>query len=615
MATRRSLRDMQSTVDSAPTVWLGASANFSGGMDSATDPRDIDPLQCQLVYNGYVSLANRAVRRPGFTSLLGSDFASPIRAMRRFSDANSTFTALIVWAGANVWEVLDDGTAVLLMSRDSAYASEPPVGHCEFGEKVYFSYAWAGILSLEVTLNASYAVVYSGGIGAAIAGTDGGFRGTAVASGNDGNALVLEMVNDGPSTSLTVGYADGVITVHLATDGSSVITSDATAIVAALNGDAGVAAVASFEVLNGSTLGTVISEQFFGGAAAGHLKAWPVNYDYDFRYLATREGSDRIFGIDAGDPASLRWCDALTPGTWNSASVWRPGGRFTGIIEIQGVLVALQEGRILRIDGTDPTTWEGSRAMAEGLGLPEGASGSLRELEGVALYVSQTGLTIYDGSRPRVLSNTVKTREQACRNYVPLNADEWEGAFTDVWRDYIMVFYRSGAGLTGCDRVLLYDFRRSIFAGVWDLAEPVTCSSCEEAEDGVAASLILGTVSGNLLRENDVFTDDGATYEFLLRTKVYDFGRETLDKQIIEMRSRYYAGSPTTLNMSLYRESDHTTPVTTIALAIAAEGEGTLIKRVPHYRGTDFFVEFSQTDDVYLEVAGSELDAFFAARR
>lgn len=600
--------------DKAPTIWLAASENYSGGMDSATDPRDIDKLQLQLVRNGYVSLANRAVRRPGFTSLRGSAFASPVRAMRRFSDANSTFTALIVWEGANVWEVLDDGTAVLLMSRDSAYASEPPVGHCEFGEKVYFSYAWAGLLSLEVTLNDAWASVYSGGIGAAIAGTDGGFRGTAVASGNDGNSLVLEMVNDGPSTSLTVGYADGVITVHLGTDGSSVITSDATAIVAALNGDAGVAAVASFEVLNGATLGTVTTQPFFGGAAAGHLKAWPVNYDYDFRYLATREGSDRIFGIDASDPASVRWCNALTPGTWNSASVWRPGGKFTGILEVAGVLLAFQEDRIMRIDGTDPTTWATTRASAEGLGLPFGAAATLRELEGVAVYLSQTGLTVFDGSRPRVISNAVKSREQACRNFIPLTADAWEGSFLEVWRDFLLVFYKSDGSDTGCNRVLLYDFRRSIFAGVWELPEPVTCSSCDETGDGVAAALMLGTVSGNILRENDIFLDNGVEFEFGVKSKVYDCGREAIDKQVIEMRAPYYAGGPTTLTMSLYREGD-ITPCATVAHAIAAEGEGVIVKRVHHIRGRDFRVEFSQTDDVYLEVNGDEFDYFFAARR
>ena len=69
---------------------------------------------------------------------------------------------------------------------------------------------------------------------------------------------------------------------------------------------------------------------------------------------------------------------------------------------------------------TDPTTWTIARGTAEGLGLPDGAAGTLRELEGIVVYVSQSGLTVFDGSRPRVISDAVKDRMQGCRNYVPL---------------------------------------------------------------------------------------------------------------------------------------------------------------------------------------------------
>jgi len=186
----------------------------------------------------------------------------------------------------------------------------------------------------------------------------------------------------------------------------------------------------------------------------------------------------------------------------------------------------------------------------------------------------------------------------------------WEGSFTELWGDFLLVFYRSDSGLTGCDRVLLYDFRRSIFAGVWLLPTPVIGSLCDETSDGDAARLILVTASGDLFRENDSYLDAGEPFEFKVRTKVYDFGRETLDKQVIEMRSRYYAGGATTLGMSLFKENDTGTPVISVTHTITGEGEGTIIKRVPHVRGYDFFVEFSQTDDVYLEVSGSELDAF-----
>jgi len=382
----------------------------------------------------------------------------------------------------------------------------------------------------------------------------------------------------------------------------------------ALDLDASISAVTTWNVVGatGAEIAEVTERMaFIGGADIGDLVVdWSMTVPYDFSFLCTRHGGERLFGIDADDQATLRYSDALTPGTWAAANVWRPGGRFTGLIEIQGVLIAMQEERILRIDGTDPTTWETSRAMAEGLGLPHDAQDSLRELEGIAVYLSQSGLTVYDGSRPRVISNAVKCREQACRNFIPLTVDEWEGSFTELWGDFLLVFYRSDSGLTGCDRVLLYDFRRSIFAGVWLLPTPVIGSLCDETSDGDAARLILVTASGDLFRENDSYLDAGEPFEFKVRTKVYDFGRETLDKQVIEMRSRYYAGGATTLGMSLFKENDTGTPVISVTHTITGEGEGTIIKRVPHVRGYDFFVEFSQTDDVYLEVSGSELDAF-----
>jgi len=404
------------------------------------------------------------------------------------------------------------------------------------------------------------------------------------------------------------------ITVTLACDAQGVPISTVAEVESALDLDASISAVTTWNVVGatGAEIAEVTERMaFIGGADIGDLVVdWSMTVPYDFSFLCTRHGGERLFGIDADDQATLRYSDALTPGTWAAANVWRPGGRFTGLIEIQGVLIAMQEERILRIDGTDPTTWETSRAMAEGLGLPHDAQDSLRELEGIAVYLSQSGLTVYDGSRPRVISNAVKCREQACRNFIPLTVDEWEGSFTELWGDFLLVFYRSDSGLTGCDRVLLYDFRRSIFAGVWLLPTPVIGSLCDETSDGDAARLILVTASGDLFRENDSYLDAGEPFEFKVRTKVYDFGRETLDKQVIEMRSRYYAGGATTLGMSLFKENDTGTPVISVTHTITGEGEGTIIKRVPHVRGYDFFVEFSQTDDVYLEVSGSELDAF-----
>lgn len=79
---------------------------------------------------------------------------------------------------------------------------------------------------------------------------------TAILAGTAGNSIQYGHVNGGASQSLSVGVVGTVITVNLATDGASAVTSTVSDVVDAVNGNAAAAALvlATNGVGNGSGL-------------------------------------------------------------------------------------------------------------------------------------------------------------------------------------------------------------------------------------------------------------------------------------------------------------------------------------------------------------------------
>ena len=96
-------------------------------------------------------------------------------------------------------------------------------------------------------------------------------KAAAVASGNDGNDVSVEVVVAGNNTPLAVTYtaADKRIKVQLATDGSGDATSTAAQVVASWGTDAAVAAVATLKLAAGSdgtgTMGALAASKLAGG--------------------------------------------------------------------------------------------------------------------------------------------------------------------------------------------------------------------------------------------------------------------------------------------------------------------------------------------------------------
>lgn len=607
------------TRDAAPDVWLASSPAFFAGMDSEKDPRNLEEQGIRFAKNGYVARSGRVVRRRGVSAILDTPFTDPVKTVRRFRDPLTSTNVVILWTGTEIWARHEDGTLQRL--TDSAgvpyvfgSSGTSRVAHCEFGGEVICSTVGAGVVALWVNPNPWAADVTL---------TQGGFtynvKLSAAEAGADGNDWTLVVDHGtGISQPSSVTLVGTVITFTTATDGAGANASTLQDFVTAM---AAATSSVPLPLESPTVTGTataLISEgtfHFEHGYDGGQLVAEQYISTYDFDYLAAYTSGERVFGIDHADPMSVRWCDALDASTWNSASVYRPGGQFTGLIELaSGVMGMFQANDIYRIDGTDPTTWTPTKAKSRGLGLPIEAADTLVDVEGVIVYLSHRGLAVYDGAQPRVIGDQLKNDEDSELCFMPTDPGRWDGAFSLLVRDHIMLFCKSISTAVGCDMALLYDFRKSVWAGVFYYADGFTSGTCEMTNDGNAALMHLGCIDGQIRRENGDYDDDGTPFTMTLRSRTFDCGREAMDKQVIEMRATYKAAGATAFTMNLYRE-DETAPIATVTHTISGAEEDVVSKRVQHNRGRDFFIELLSTDDVYLEFGGVEFDYFFVALR
>ncbi len=615
--------------EKSPVIWLAASQTFAEGMDTATDPRDIPKGKFTLSKNGYLSRSGALVKRPGWPKLDASgandasgNFASSLRTMRRFKSDDGTVNSLIVWEGKNIWEVQDAGTVRALAYDgctdlyNNVYnkIGDPAtytMTHVPRVNEIYFADGFTTDLFRIYQGAGNYAAI----VNFPAAAPTTGLMCWLDASGAFGNDYTLEIVDPGTAgASLTAVLTGHDLLISLATDASGVVTSTCTNVKTAVDAsDFYAVGSCNFDIGAAAAICPTLAKQnFWGGADAGDLMIDFDTLTFNIKALSICPSTGRLFAIDRTDDTSVRYSNIRTPATWDAANVTYGEDPFTGIIAIGSVMVLLQEKRLLRIDGTDPTTWNVTEATANGLGMPWSARDSLLEIEGVIAYLSKSGVTVYDGTRPRPISDALKNDEDSTRNYAPVTPGMWGGAFIVEKGDHLIIAYDSDGTHAGCDRAVLYDFRSDAWMGPWEFPEVVTCASYEPTNSGAGGRLYFGCASGNLLAEGTTFLD-AAAYATLFRSKTFDCGREAVDKHVIEMRCSYYAAAATTLTFSLYRE-DEATPVTTTTVAVAA-GRDVITKRVPHIRGRDFYMEVSQTDDVYFEVTGLEFDYFFVRLR
>ncbi len=139
-------------------------------------------------------------------------------------------------------------------------------------------------------------------------GSDNAIRLTADAAGAAGNDINIKLTDPEANTqSIAVNVVGNSIEVLLATDGSGVITSDADAVVAAINGEAAAAALLTAEVHPDATDGTGIMaatdsfENLDGGADAVSENISAANDVVLLFEDADLSGGDAIAsGVDGG---------------------------------------------------------------------------------------------------------------------------------------------------------------------------------------------------------------------------------------------------------------------------------------------------------------------------
>lgn len=132
----------------------------------------------------------------------------------------------------------------------------------------------------------------------ALTGTNNDLTFYAKLSGTDGNAITVRYVNPGtPDATLSVSVAGTAITVNLATNGASAITSTATLIKAALDASADASALVRVALATSNDgSGIVIAlaaTSLAGGVAPAFLAVHGVVLEYDPVDVAMQPGANK----------------------------------------------------------------------------------------------------------------------------------------------------------------------------------------------------------------------------------------------------------------------------------------------------------------------------------
>lgn len=145
------------------------------------------------------------------------------------------------------------------------------------------------------------------------AGDDNALAFTAVKYGVYGNGITIAYVNGGASQSLSVSVVDKAITVNLATNGSSVITSTAAQVKAAIEASAAAAALVTCTINTGDTgsaddgsgvVTALAAANMTGGAGIGYNSAGVGQAGVGSRYT---DYTNANLYINAGTAAVPVW--------------------------------------------------------------------------------------------------------------------------------------------------------------------------------------------------------------------------------------------------------------------------------------------------------------------
>lgn len=576
---------------------------FAGGVSCIPDPRLIEQTQYALGWNCYPTRSGRIRRRPMLAPLNSSTWgAHPARAIRTYIPEGGSAEMVFVWFDDTMAMVVDGAVTTLLTGLDTTgvIANEEWAGGVYFSDGVNGLYRTA-YYGTDTTASQSYLM----------AAINANMYATAKAAGSVGNNVSITFADPGGTTaSLSVVATGTGIVVNLARANSALTTTAALA-KAAIEANTDANALVSMDMDGGGSgiLNAVLKLELTGGYDAGTLDVSLQTSSYSFSYLAKRSSSERLFGIDALDRTTVRWCNAFDPTTWNAVSAGSPGGVLVAMGEVGQSFIIATDELLYRIDGTDPTTWQVMPVPSDGLGCR--AADTFTVVEGAAVYWSSRGVAVYDGTRPQPLSDLVFDPNDLTRGAFPTNPATYGAMFSLTTGDHLFICYSSDDDATRCNSAMVYDFRMKAWGGPYIYDEPLYCgmASLRDPDGSVPR---FGS-EGFIMRETSV--DAAADAEgpvapaMLVKFIAIDGARPLMDKVFAECRVGVNALEPCDVTVWFVVDGE---AVAERVYSVPA-GESVIRKRVEGARG--------KTGNVVVETLGQceifavGADCFFVQAR
>lgn len=361
-----------------------------------------------------------------------------------------------------------------------------------------------------------------------------------------------------------------------------------------------------------------------------YFTASTAEASYSFSALEALD-TIRIFGIDADEPERLRWCGVGDAELWSTGDDPPGGSRvfnhaLTAIRNVGSVLIVAGESRMSRIDGTDAETWTVREIESDGIGVifPR----TLIDVEGVAVFVCNRGLAVYDGSRPHVISQKADLQD-----LISDNLGHTLLPFGIRYGSWVMFALPNSTGARttgGCDIIWCLDFERQAFF-TWKQIRTAQGAYFTCAWENGYDKLHFGGTSGIQVQyDEDAYGGSGQGIDFgntnnthlmKVKSKGWDDTRPGVDKILKEVRVVYsiplaYGSYESDVTVNVYAEEGDSSPVATTTVTVDSDtDEGLILKRIQNARCRSFYVEIEVDGRVPVNIHSIEVDHFFVRRR
>ena len=168
------------------------------------------------------------------------------------------------------------------------------------------------------------------------------------------------------------------------------------------------------------------------------------NRIFGCRYGLNRNGEfvNEIYASALGDP--LRWYDFDGISTDSWCASLGVTGEFTGAAVLSGDVLFFKENSIIRISGSDPSSF--SYTIIPARGVEKGSHMSIVNLNERLFYKSHTGIAVYDGAFPYLISDALS--DTVYKNAVGGTADgKYFVAMEDLTGKQSLFVYDTALGL------------------------------------------------------------------------------------------------------------------------------------------------------------------------